>query len=125
MRGNKISIISNDNNKLELESNDLKYKVKLKNDGSIKKIANVSGYSMGRVEQSVVAIALTYKTPEPSMVAEKEKAKKKKKDKKAKDEAPKAKVDKDAANDMLLYTFATGETVRMRCVAGYEINAQG
>ena len=37
MRGNKISIISNDNNKLELESNDLKYKVKLKNDGSIKK----------------------------------------------------------------------------------------
>lgn len=51
-------------------------------DGSIKKIANVSGYSMGRVEQPVVAIALTYKTPEPSMVAEKEKAKKKKKDKK-------------------------------------------
>ena len=37
MRGNKISIISNDNNKLDLESNDLKYKVKLKNDGSIKK----------------------------------------------------------------------------------------
>ena len=37
MRGNKISIISNDNNKLELESNDLKYKVKLNNDGSIKK----------------------------------------------------------------------------------------
>lgn len=95
------------------------------NDGSIKKIANVSGYSMGRVEQPVVAIALTYKTPEPSMVAEKEKAKKKKKDKKTKDEAPKAKVDKDAANDMLLYTFATGDTVRMRCVAGYEINAQG
>ena len=95
------------------------------NDGSIKKIANVSGYSMGRVEQPVVAIALTYKTPEPSMIAEKEKAKKKKKNKKTKDEAPKAKVDKDAANDMLLYTFATGDTVRMRCVAGYEINAQG
>ena len=37
MRGNKISIISNTNNKLDLESNDLKYKVKLKNDGSIKK----------------------------------------------------------------------------------------
>ena len=37
MRGNKINIISNDNNKLELESNDLKYKVKLNNDGSIKK----------------------------------------------------------------------------------------
>ena len=37
MKGNKISIISNDNNKLELESNDLKYKIKLKNDGSIKK----------------------------------------------------------------------------------------
>ena len=37
MRGNKISIVSNDNNKLELESNDLKYKVKLNNDGSIKK----------------------------------------------------------------------------------------
>lgn len=95
------------------------------NDGNIKKIANVSGYSMGRVEQPVVAIALTYKTPEPSMIAEKEKAKKKKKNKKTKDEAPKAKVDKDAANDMLLYTFATGDTVRMRCVAGYEINAQG
>mgnify|MGYP004616288187 CR=1 FL=1 len=37
MRGNKISIISNTNNKLDLESNDLKYKVKLNNDGSIKK----------------------------------------------------------------------------------------
>ena len=29
MRGNKISIISNTNNKLDLESNNLKYKVKL------------------------------------------------------------------------------------------------
>ena len=37
MRGNKINIISNTNNKLDLESNNLKYKVKLKNDGSIKK----------------------------------------------------------------------------------------
>ena len=37
MRGNKISIISNNNNKLDLESNNLKYKVKLNNDGSIKK----------------------------------------------------------------------------------------
>ena len=37
MRGNKISIISNTNNKLDLESNNLKYKVKLNNDGSIKK----------------------------------------------------------------------------------------
>ena len=43
MRGNKISIISNDNNKLELESNDLKYKVKLKNDGSIKKFEVSNG----------------------------------------------------------------------------------
>ena len=37
MRGNKISIISNTNNKLDLESNNLKYKVKLNNDGSVKK----------------------------------------------------------------------------------------
>ena len=43
MRGNKISIISNDNNKLELESNDLKYKVKLKNDGSIKRFEVSNG----------------------------------------------------------------------------------
>ena len=43
MRGNKISNISNDNNKLELESNDLKYKVKLKNDGSIKKFQVSNG----------------------------------------------------------------------------------
>ena len=43
MRGNKINIISNDNNKLELESNDLKYKVKLKNDGSIKKFEVSNG----------------------------------------------------------------------------------
>ena len=43
MKGNKISIISNDNNKLELESNDLKYKVKLKNDGSIKKFEVSNG----------------------------------------------------------------------------------
>ena len=43
MRGNKISIISNDNNKLELESNDLTYKVKLKNDGSIKKFQVSNG----------------------------------------------------------------------------------
>ena len=43
MRGNKISIISNDNNKLELESNDLKYKVKLNNDGSIKKFEVSNG----------------------------------------------------------------------------------
>ena len=43
MRGNKISIISNDNNKLELESNDLKYKIKLNNDGSIKKFEVSNG----------------------------------------------------------------------------------
>ena len=43
MRGNKISIVSNDNNKLELESNDLKYKVKLNNDGSIKKFEVSNG----------------------------------------------------------------------------------
>ena len=43
MRGNKINIISNDKNKLELESNDLKYKVKLKNDGSIKKFQVSNG----------------------------------------------------------------------------------
>ena len=43
MKGNKISNISNDNNKLELESNDLKYKVKLNNDGSIKKFEVSNG----------------------------------------------------------------------------------
>ena len=43
MIGNKISIVSNDNNKLELESNDLKYKVKLNNDGSIKKFEVSNG----------------------------------------------------------------------------------
>ena len=43
MRGNKISIISNTNNKLDLESNDLKYKVKLNNDGSIKKFEVSNG----------------------------------------------------------------------------------
>ena len=43
MKGNKISNISNGNNKLELESNDLKYKVKLNNDGSIKKFEVSNG----------------------------------------------------------------------------------
>ena len=43
MKGNKISIISNTNNKLDLESNDLKYKVKLNNDGSIKKFEVSNG----------------------------------------------------------------------------------
>ena len=43
MRGNKISIISNDNNKLELESNNLKYNIKLKGDGSIKKFQVSNG----------------------------------------------------------------------------------
>ena len=43
MRGNKISNISNDNNKLELESNDLKYNVKLNNDGSIKRFEVSNG----------------------------------------------------------------------------------
>ena len=43
MRGNKISIISNDNNKLELESNNLKYNIKLKGDGSIKKFEVSNG----------------------------------------------------------------------------------
>ena len=36
MKGNKINIISNTNNKLDLESNNLKYNIKLKGDGSIK-----------------------------------------------------------------------------------------
>ena len=43
MKGNKINNISNTNNKLDLESNDLKYKVKLKNDGSIKKFEVSNG----------------------------------------------------------------------------------
>ena len=43
MRGNKINIISNDNNKLELESNNLKYNIKLKGDGSIKKFEVSNG----------------------------------------------------------------------------------
>ena len=43
MKGNKINIISNTNNKLDLESNNLKYKVKLKNDGSIKKFEVSNG----------------------------------------------------------------------------------
>ena len=43
MKGNKISDISNDNNKLELESNALKYNVKLNNDGSIKKFEVSNG----------------------------------------------------------------------------------
>ena len=43
MKGNKISNISNDNNKLELESNALKYNVKLNDDGSIKKFEVSNG----------------------------------------------------------------------------------
>ena len=43
MKGNKINIISNTNNKLDLESNNLKYNVKLKNDGSIKKFEVSNG----------------------------------------------------------------------------------
>ena len=43
MRGNKISIISNTNNKLDLESNNLKYNVKLNNDGSIKEFEVSNG----------------------------------------------------------------------------------
>ena len=43
MKGNKISDISNDNNKLELESNALKYNIKLNDDGSIKKFEVSNG----------------------------------------------------------------------------------
>ena len=43
MRGNKISNISNSNNKLDLESNNLKYNIKLNNDGSIKKFEVSNG----------------------------------------------------------------------------------
>ena len=43
MRGNKINIISNTNNKLDLESNNLKYNIKLKGDGSIKKFQVSNG----------------------------------------------------------------------------------
>ena len=43
MKGNKISNISNDNNKLELESNALKYNIKLNDDGSIKKFEVSNG----------------------------------------------------------------------------------
>ena len=43
MRGNKINNISNTNNKLDLESNNLKYNVKLNNDGSIKEFEVSNG----------------------------------------------------------------------------------
>ena len=43
MKGNKISNISNDNNKLDMDTNDLKYNVKLNNDGSIKKFEVSNG----------------------------------------------------------------------------------
>ena len=43
MKGNKINIISNTNNKLDLESNNLKYNIKLNNDGSIKKFEVSNG----------------------------------------------------------------------------------
>ena len=43
MKGNKINIISNTNNKLDLESNNLKYNIKLNNDGSIKEFEVSNG----------------------------------------------------------------------------------
>ena len=43
MKGNKINNISNTNNKLDLESNNLKYNVKLNNDGSIKEFEVSNG----------------------------------------------------------------------------------
>ena len=43
MKGNKINIISNTNNHLDLESNNLKYNIKLKGDGSIKKFQVSNG----------------------------------------------------------------------------------
>ena len=43
MRGNKINIISNTNNKLDLESNNLKYNIKLNDDGSIKEFEVSNG----------------------------------------------------------------------------------
>ena len=43
MKGNKISNISNNNNKLDMDTNDLKYNVKLNNDGSIKKFEVSNG----------------------------------------------------------------------------------
>ena len=43
MKGNKINIISNTNNQLDLESNNLKYNIKLKGDGSIKKFQVSNG----------------------------------------------------------------------------------
>ena len=43
MKGNKVSNISNNKNKLDLESNNLKYNIKLNNDGSIKKFEVSNG----------------------------------------------------------------------------------
>lgn len=93
--------------------------------GDITTFANASNYSMGKDYQTIVAIPLTYKTSNQPEISKNSTIKHKKK-KNAKDSDTKTtKQDKDAANDMMLYTLETGDTMRLHNVAGYEINAQG
>ncbi len=93
-------------------------------DGSIKTFSKVNNYSLGREKQSIVAIPLTYKstTAVENLANGEQKLKKKKKNK---TEAMIVKPNKDAANDMLLYNLATGDTLRLNNVDGYAINANG
>lgn len=90
-------------------------------DGRINKFAKVKGVQMGRDNQMVVAMALETKTLPTGQLTETNK-KRSKKDK-AKKATPK--VNKDAANDMLLYNLASGDTTRLHCVANYSVNSTG
>lgn len=90
-------------------------------DGQITKFAKVTGYKMGRDAQSAVLFGLSTKTLPTTAAATATKGKKAKKAKKG-EKAPEApKVNKDAANDMMIYYLATGDTLRVHYAAAYEV----
>lgn len=90
-------------------------------DGQTTKFANVTSYKMGRDAQSAVLFALSTKTLPATATATAAKNKKAKKAKKG-EKAPEApKVNKDAANDMMIYYLGTGDTLRVHCAAAYEV----
>lgn len=88
-------------------------------DMSVTKYANVTGYKLGRENRTAVAFSLGKEKPAKPAADSKDKKKKKKK------AAPQTKPAKDAAHDMMVYYFATADTVRIAHAASYDINAQG
>ena len=115
-------------------------------ENGIKKFENISSFKMGTYNTQTLAFYVGKPKPEAKKAtpptteektakekkAEKKAAKKKdKKNKKNKAEeatpAPAAakKESKDAAGDLALYTYATGDTMRIKYVSAYEMSRDG